>query len=60
VATPNWNDEKLVDRFTKSLPLNRIANPDEMAGLVLLLASEAGSYMTGGVYVADGGYMVSG
>lgn len=55
-----WNDEKLVDRFTKSLPLNRIANPDEMAGLVLLLASEAGSYMTGGVYVADGGYMVSG
>ena len=55
-----WNDEKLVDRFTKSLPLNRIANPDEMAGMVLLLASDAGSYMTGGVYVADGGYMVSG
>ena len=55
-----WNDEKLVERFTKSLPMNRIANPDEMAGLVLLLASDAGSYMTGGVYVADGGYMVSG
>ena len=55
-----WNDDKLVDRFTKSLPLNRIANPDEMAGMVLLLASDAGSYMTGGVYVADGGYMVSG
>ncbi|MGB5376413.1 SDR family NAD(P)-dependent oxidoreductase [Muriicola sp.] len=55
-----WNDEKLVDRFTKSLPLNRIASPDEMAGMVLLLASDAGSYMTGGVYVADGGYMVSG
>ncbi|MGB5646062.1 MAG: glucose 1-dehydrogenase, partial [Muriicola sp.] len=52
-----WKDEKLVDRFTKSLPLNRIANPDEMAGMVLLLASDAGSYMTGGVYVADGGYM---
>jgi NAD(P)-dependent dehydrogenase (short-subunit alcohol dehydrogenase family) len=55
-----WNDEKLVDRFTKSLPINRIASPDEMAGLVMLLASDAGSYMTGGVYVADGGYMVSG
>jgi len=55
-----WSDEKLVDRFTRSLPMNRIADPDEMAGLVLLLASEAGSYMTGGVYTADGGYMVSG
>lgn len=55
-----WADENLVNRFTNSLPLKRIATPDEMAGLVMLLASEAGSYMTGGVYVADGGYMVSG
>ncbi|PHQ61055.1 MAG: short-chain dehydrogenase [Maribacter sp.] len=55
-----WSDEKLVSGFTKALPLNRIAAPDEMAGLVMLLASDAGSYMTGGVYVADGGYMVSG
>ncbi|MFK5971653.1 MAG: glucose 1-dehydrogenase [Flavobacteriaceae bacterium] len=55
-----WTDEKLVSGFTKALPLNRIAAPDEMAGLVMLLASDAGSYMTGGVYVADGGYMVSG
>ncbi|MGB5355615.1 MAG: glucose 1-dehydrogenase [Eudoraea sp.] len=55
-----WADEKLVDQFTKSLPLHRIADADEMAGLVMLLASDAASYMTGGVYVADGGYMVSG
>ena len=55
-----WADEKLVSGFIKALPLNRIAAPDEMAGMVMLLASEAGSYMTGGVYVADGGYMVSG
>ena len=55
-----WADEKLVSGFIKALPLNRIAAPDEMAGMVMLLASDAGSYMTGGVYVADGGYMVSG
>ena len=55
-----WADEKLVSDFTKALPLNRIAAPDEMAGMVMLLASDAGSYMTGGVYVADGGYMISG
>ena len=55
-----WADEKLVQRFTKALPLGRIAHPDEMAGVVMLLASDAGSYMTGGVYTADGGYLVSG
>lgn len=55
-----WSDEKLVSGFTKAIPLNRIAVPDEMAGMVMLLASDAGSYMTGGVYVADGGYMISG
>lgn len=55
-----WSDEKLVSHFKKALPLGRIAGPDEMAGVVMLLASEAGSYMTGGVYSADGGYLVSG
>ena len=55
-----WSDENLVQRFTKALPLSRLADADEMAGVVMLLASDAGSYMTGGVYTADGGYLVSG
>jgi NAD(P)-dependent dehydrogenase (short-subunit alcohol dehydrogenase family) len=55
-----WTNEKLVEALTKALPLGRIAAPEEMAGMVMLLASEAGSYMTGGVYVADGGYLISG
>jgi len=55
-----WTDEKLVARLTKALPLARIAEPEEMAGLIMLLASDAGSYMTGGVYVADGGYLIAG
>jgi len=55
-----WTNEKLVEGFTKALPLGRIAAPEEMAGMVMLLASDAGSYMTGGVYVADGGYLISG
>jgi dehydrogenase/reductase SDR family protein 4 len=55
-----WTNDQLVAGFTKALPLGRIAAPEEMAGMVMLLASDAGSYMTGGVYVADGGYLISG
>jgi len=55
-----WTNDQLVAGLTKALPLGRIAAPDEMAGMVMLLASDAGSYMTGGVYVADGGYLISG
>lgn len=55
-----WDNEQLVDMYTNAIPLGRVAAPEEMAGLVMLLASEAGSYMTGGVYTADGGYLISG
>lgn len=55
-----WSNEKLVAGYNQMVPLQRMAEPDEMAGLVMLLASDAGSYMTGGVYAADGGYLISG
>ena len=55
-----WSNEKLVAQYTGVVPLKRVAEPDEMAGIVMLLASDAGSYMTGGVYTADGGYLISG
>ena len=38
--------------------LNRWADPKELVGPVLLLASEAGSYITGETLVVDGGYVV--
>ncbi len=55
-----WSNEKIVTGYTRLTPLGRIAEPDEMAGMAILLASEAGSYITGGVFPADGGYLVSG
>ena len=55
-----WQNEDLLKYFEKQLPSGRMAQPDEMVGLALYLASDAGSYSTGGVYTADGGYMIAG
>lgn len=55
-----WENEEMLHHFEKQLPSGRMAQPDEITGLALYLSSEAGSYSTGGVYTADGGYMIAG
>jgi NAD(P)-dependent dehydrogenase (short-subunit alcohol dehydrogenase family) len=39
--------------------VNRIAEPDEIAGMALLLASDAGAYCQGAIYLMDGGSTVN-
>tara|TARA_B110000091_G_scaffold81306_1_gene89547 strand:+ start:2220 stop:2996 length:777 start_codon:yes stop_codon:yes gene_type:complete len=55
-----WQNEKILGKIQKTLPSERMGMPEEMVGLACLLASDAGGYMTGGVYTADGGYMIAG
>jgi NAD(P)-dependent dehydrogenase (short-subunit alcohol dehydrogenase family) len=55
-----WQNEEILDHFVSQLPLQRMAQPEEMVGLACYLASAAGSYSTGGVYTADGGHMIAG
>jgi len=47
-------------RWNAVIPLGRMGNTAEIRGLALLLASRAGSFMTGGVYPIDGGALLQG
>ena len=52
-------DESFKKRMMAHVPMRRAAEPDEMAGAVLYLASGASSYTTGACLVVDGGYLLA-
>ncbi len=52
-------DDKARARVERSVPLRRFGTKDELADLALFLGSDAASYITGGVYLCDGGMSLS-
>lgn len=54
------NPEKLVEAFTRSIPLGRIGLPDDLPGAVLFFASDDASYVTGQVLSVSGGLTMNG
>jgi NAD(P)-dependent dehydrogenase (short-subunit alcohol dehydrogenase family) len=50
-----WKNEAYVKQLEKSQPIRRIGQPQEIGHLALYLASDEASYVTGQVFVVDGG-----
>ncbi len=51
-------DPAILEQTLAHIPMNRVAQPDEMAGTVLYLVSDAASYTTGACLNVDGGYLL--
>ena len=53
-----WENERISQASLSETALNRMGEPDEMAGAVVYLASEASSFVTGQTLILDGGRRV--
>lgn len=60
LAAPIWADPDRSRWILNRVPQKRPGRPSELVGLCLLLASDAGSFITGQTFIADGGFMAGG
>jgi len=54
-----WQTPQIYEAVTKTIPQQRMASPEEVAGIALYLACGASSFTTGSTFLVDGGQLVS-
>ncbi len=54
-----WENDAITQKFLERVPLGRLGDSEDMAGVAVFLASRAAGYCTGGVFLADGGYLAN-
>src|SRR5205085_11326943 len=60
LAAPIWADSETSRWLMNRVPAKRPGRPDELVGTCLLLASDAGSFITGQTLFVDGGLLAGG
>jgi NAD(P)-dependent dehydrogenase (short-subunit alcohol dehydrogenase family) len=55
-----WSTPDIHDRLVRAVPQRRMAEPEELTGIALYLASAASSFTTGATFVIDGGQLAAG
>jgi NAD(P)-dependent dehydrogenase (short-subunit alcohol dehydrogenase family) len=53
-----WADPARAAAFARANPLRRLGDPDDVAGVAVLLAARAGGFITGQTLVVDGGSLI--
>ena len=54
-----WENPDILKSVLGTTPMQRIGEPDEIAGVAVMLASDAGNYINGQTIVVDGGTTIS-
>lgn len=54
----NNQEEPFLSRYTKKVPMGRMAYHDDLKGITVFLASNASNYITGTVIAVDGGFTI--
>lgn len=57
MTEPTRADPRRLEAFLAHVPMKRVGQPDELAGPVVFLCSDAASYVTGAILPVDGGYL---
>jgi NAD(P)-dependent dehydrogenase (short-subunit alcohol dehydrogenase family) len=60
LAEPIWADPDISRWILNRVPMKRPGRPSELVGVCQLLASDAGSFITGQTFIVDGGFMAGG
>ena len=54
-----WENPDILESVLSTTPMKRIGEPDEISGVAVMLASDAGNYINGQTIVVDGGTTIS-
>ncbi len=57
MTEPTRADPRRLEAFLAHVPMKRVGEPEELAGPVVFLCSDAASYITGAILPVDGGYL---